>query len=113
MKVEHYEKTPAQTYGDMEGVGVRWVINKDDGAPTFAMRVIEVQPGHNTAFHTHDWEHGVFILNGQGVVRKEDGSETPVEPETVVFIPPGKEHGFYNRGDDVLRFICVIPLPED
>jgi mannose-6-phosphate isomerase-like protein (cupin superfamily) len=52
------------------------------------------------------------VLSGQGVVRTEDG-ETPIGPETVVFVSPDEEHGFYNRGDDVLRFICVIPLPED
>ena len=56
MKVEPYTQTPAQTYEGVEGVSIRWVISKDDGAPTFAMRVIDVQPGGNTPFHTHDWE---------------------------------------------------------
>jgi hypothetical protein len=48
MKAEHYAQTQAETYGDVAGVTLRWVIDKDDGAPTFAMRVIEVEPGYNT-----------------------------------------------------------------
>jgi mannose-6-phosphate isomerase-like protein (cupin superfamily) len=55
----------------------------------------------------------VFVLSGRGIVRGPGGKETPIEPDTVVYIPPHEEHGFFNRGDDVLRFICVIPLPED
>jgi len=112
MKIEHYTQTPSEAYPDMEGVSVRWVIGEGDGAPTFAMRVIDVEPGSHTPFHTHDFEHGVFVLNGRGVVRHPDNQETPIEPDSVVFVPPKEKHGFFNRGDEVLRFICVIPLPE-
>ena len=112
MKIEHYTQTAAKIAEEAEGVSIRWVIDRDDGAPTFAMRVIDVEPGSNTPFHTHEWEHGVFVLSGQGVVRSQDG-ETPIEPETVVFVPPGEQHGFFNTGGEILRFICVIPLPED
>jgi quercetin dioxygenase-like cupin family protein len=112
MKVERFTDTPAKIVEEANGVSIRWVINKEDGAPTFAMRVIDVQPGGNTPYHTHGFEHGVFVLNGEGVVQTADG-ETPIGPETVVFVDPDAEHNFVNRGDDVLRFICVIPLPEE
>jgi quercetin dioxygenase-like cupin family protein len=110
VKIQHYTQTPAETYSDVDGVSIRWVINKDDGAPTFAMRVIEVQPDANTPYHTHDWEHEVFVLEGQGTVRGPDGEETEVGPGSVVFIPPDEPHGFYNRGAGVLRFVCLIPF---
>ena len=112
MKVEDYTQTPEETYGDLEGVTLRWVIDKSDGAPNFAMRVIDVEPGYNTPYHTHGYEHEVFVLHGVGVVRSPEG-DTPITRGTVVYVPPDDEHGFFNQGDEVLRFICVIPHPEE
>ncbi len=107
MKIAHYSQTPAQP-AEVPGVGIRGVINKNDGAPHCAMRVIEVQPGRNTPYHTHGFEHEVYILEGKGVVRAPDGDQ-PVSPGMVVYVPADEEHGFFNQGDDILRFICVIP----
>lgn len=112
MKVQSYTQTPAQTVPDIDGVTIRWVIDKDDGAPNFAMRVIEVEPGRNTPYHTHGFEHEAFVLSGTGVMREADGSEKPIEVGSVVYVPPNEKHGFFNRGEDVLRFICVIPHVE-
>ncbi len=108
MKVEHYTGTVAEKYGDLKGVSLRWVIDKDDGAPNFAMRIIDVEPGCNTPYHTHDYEHEVFVLQGDGVVRDKDGDHA-VSHGTIVYVAPNEEHGFFNRGDEVLRFICLIP----
>ena len=113
MKVQQsYTQTPAQPVPDVEGVTIRWVIGKEDGAPNFAMRVIEVEAGHNTPFHTHDYEHEVYVLSGEGIVRDADGAEHPIETGSVVYVVPGEEHGFFNRGEDALRFICVVPHTE-
>nr|MBN1229363.1 cupin domain-containing protein [Anaerolineae bacterium] len=111
MKVEPYTSTPAEIFSDVKGVNIRWVIGKNDGAPNFAMRVIEVQPGCNTPYHTHAFEHEVFVLAGRGVVRTSEGDK-PIETGTVVYVAPDEEHGFFNQGEGVLRFICVIPHQE-
>lgn len=108
MKAAHFTETPAEAYDESGNITIRWVINRSDGAPHFAMRVIEVKPGFNTPYHTHDFEHEVYVLEGKGVV-KSAGAETPIQEGSVVFVAPGEEHGFYNRGNDILRFICVIP----
>lgn len=109
MKVEHFSQTPAEAVKDVPGVTVRWVVSQEDGAPTFAMRVFEVEPGHATPFHKHEWEHEVFVLSGQGIVRHEDG-ESPLEHGTIVFVPGMEMHQFINQGDSVLRFICIVPV---
>ena len=85
------------------------MIDRPDGAPNFAMRVIDVEAGSHTLYHTHGYEHEVYVLAGRGVVRNPQGEDTPVEPGTVVYVPPDEQHGFFNTGDAVLRFICVIP----
>jgi quercetin dioxygenase-like cupin family protein len=108
MKVQHYTEVPAQEVEGVLGVTVRWVIDEKDGAPHFAMRVFDVAPGHATPFHPHWFEHQVFVLSGQGALRGESG-ETPLEPGTVVFVPGDEVHQFINTGDDVFRFICLIP----
>ena len=107
MKVRNYLDT--QAIEDAPGVLRRVVIGAEDNAPTFVMRVFELKPGSSTPFHSHSWEHEVFVLSGKGIV-KGRGKENSVGEGTVVFIAPDEEHCFTNTGSDLLRFICVIPL---
>jgi quercetin dioxygenase-like cupin family protein len=91
------------------GVGIRVLISKSDGAPTFAMRMFEVEPGGHTPLHRHPHEHEVFVLQGTGVL-VHAGREHPLAPEVVVFVPGGEEHRFKNTGHGSLRFLCLVPL---
>jgi len=107
MKVSNYlDIKPVQA---LPGVVKREVINAGDGAPNFCMRVFEVEPGSSTPPHSHRWEHEVFVLSGRGVVISEKG-ETPIAKDSVVFVPPDEHHCFVNNGDEVLCFICLIPI---
>ena len=90
------------------GVKIRSLVKKDDGAPNFAMREFELEPGGHTPFHAHGWEHEVYVLAGRGVVAGE-GGEFALEPGTVVLVPPNEKHNFKNTGSEVLRFLCVVP----
>ena len=108
MKIQPYERTEAEPAEGIPGVSVRWVISEKDGAPNFAMRVFDVAPGAASPFHQHPWEHEVFILQGKGAVKSATG-ENPVEAGYVVFVKPNEQHQFVNKGDSVLRFICLIP----
>jgi len=94
------------------GVKVRWLINRETGAPNFAMRLFEMEPGGSTPRHTHPWEHEVFVLAGSGVVLGEE-EEKPFKPGDVVFVPSGEEHQFRNIGDEIVRFLCLIPLKDE
>lgn len=107
MKVSDYLDTePVQ---ELPGVVKREVINADDGAPHFCMRVFEVEPGSSTPSHSHWWEHEVFVLSGRGVVVGER-EETQIAKGSVVFIASDEHHCFVNNGNGPLRFICVIPI---
>lgn len=111
MKVLHYEDLEASpvTHEEVTGVTIRWLISKEDGAPNFAMRLFEVEPGGNTPLHTHPWEHEVFVLDGEGAVWK-DGEDVPLRAGTAVFVPSEEKHRFKNTGDGVFRFICLVPM---
>jgi quercetin dioxygenase-like cupin family protein len=110
MIVRHYtdiEPLPVAMEG-AENVLIRNLITARDGAPTFAMRVFEVQPGGYTPLHAHDYEHEIFILDGHGELT-EGRRILALEPGSVVFIRPGTPHQFRNPSEEVLRFICLIP----
>jgi len=90
-----------------KGARIKWLISEKDGAPNFLMRHFTVEPGGFTPFHSHDWEHEVYILEGQGRVRYEDREEE-IRPGDAVLIPPGKQHQF-RAGSVTLKFLCLVP----
>ena len=106
MKIHNY--LDIEPIEDVPGVLRRVVIGTEQGAPRFIMRVFEVQPGSSTPFHSHWWEHEVFVLSGKGIVKSRE-SETSISKGSVVFVEPNEEHCFTNRGNEALCFICVIP----
>jgi quercetin dioxygenase-like cupin family protein len=111
MKVEKsakIAKMPVNVEG-AQGVEVRVLISKADGAPTFAMRMFEIEPGGNTPLHRHPHEHEVFVIEGDGVFVHE-GRKYPITREDVVFVPGDSEHNFTNTGRSTLRFLCLVPL---
>ncbi len=94
-----------------EGITIRWVISKPEGAPNYAMRVIEFAPGAVFDEHQHPYEHEIFVLEGEGIAHGPDG-EVEMRPGVALYIPPDEPHGYRNTGEGVLRFICVIPHPD-
>jgi quercetin dioxygenase-like cupin family protein len=106
MKVCNYRDVSPDR--EIPGVALHLVISAEDGAPHFAMRVFEVEPGASTPFHSHWWEHEVFILAGRGKLRGNE-REWELAPDDVVFVPGDEQHCFTNTGSEVLRFICCIP----
>jgi quercetin dioxygenase-like cupin family protein len=111
MIARHYTEVQPEEVTEAEGVGMRIVIGKKDGAPNFVMRVFDVQPGASSPRHSHDWEHEVFILSGEAKAHG-GAKEVALGPGYTVYIPPLEEHQFTNTGDEVLRFVCLIPLLE-
>lgn len=92
-----------------EKVKIRWLINEKQGAPNFAMRRFEIAPGGSTPYHTHEWEHEVYVLDGDAVAVSKEG-ETKLGPGSVVFVEPNEIHNFKNTGEKTLVFLCMIPL---
>ncbi len=113
MKVIHYDEVELEDV-DVEGAKgakIRWLIGKKDGAPNFAMRMFEVEPGGHTPFHEHDWEHEMYILSGKGAV-KTDRGEIPFAENDVLYMDPKMRHSFKNTGEETLKFLCLVPNKE-
>jgi len=109
-KAVHYSEIPLEQVEESgaEGVHVRWLISDKDGAENFAMRHFTIAPGGHTPLHSHDWEHEVFVLKGEGVAICGN-SEKKIKPEYVVYVPPNVRHCFKNTGNEDLCILCLIP----
>jgi quercetin dioxygenase-like cupin family protein len=88
------------------------LITKAEQSPTAAMRLFEIGPGGNTPYHAHDWEHVVYILEGKGKLKTENG-DADFGPGDALIAAPGEKHNFVNTGEGTLKFLCVVPLKGD
>jgi quercetin dioxygenase-like cupin family protein len=110
-KVTHYSDVAAQVYGESApGTTIRWLIDDDhDGAPVYALRLIEIAPGGHTPRHQHAFEHENFVVEGQGRVWI-NGDWQPLKAGDVVFVPGGMDHTYENTGATPFKFLCGIPV---
>lgn len=107
-KVIHYTNVERVEVRNAERTWIRVLISKKDGAPTYAMRIFEIEPGGHIPLHDHPWEHEIFVLEGK--LRIRIGDEVyEVSNGTAIYIPPNIPHEYWNVGDGILRFICTIP----
>ena len=110
MKINSCESVPSAPV-QMEGASgchVRWLVDEKQGAPNFAMRQFEVEPGGFTPKHSHPYEHEVFVLEGSGVVSEGDQTHA-LRAGDFVFVTPGEVHQFRNTGSVPLKFLCMVP----
>lgn len=91
--------------GEVEapGVTVRQLKRVDD----VSLKVLDVEPGGSTPFHTHPHAHEGVVISGQGALRLRDRSE-PLGPGDVFTVNPNAPHAITNRdGTAPLRFVCM------
>jgi quercetin dioxygenase-like cupin family protein len=87
MEVKRSFEVSAEPVEGVPGVTVRWLWAAKDGAPTFALRLFEVEPGAATPHHSHSHEHEVYILSGQGLLRGKSGQRSLGPGDTVLVLP--------------------------
>jgi len=109
MKIFHYRDVEAKdAEGGASKLKVRWLITKDIGAENFAMRLFEMESGGYSPFHSHPWEHEVFILEGEGLA-VGGGEERKFRAGDVIFISPNEKHQLKNTGEVTVKFLCLVP----
>jgi quercetin dioxygenase-like cupin family protein len=112
MKVIHTDDVE-KTVPAMEGaVGItkQVPISGADGSPLFSFRVFTIEPKGHTPYHTHPFEHLNFVIGGEGVIVREDGTETPVHRGHFALILPDEKHQYKNTSDsEDMVMICAVP----
>ena len=110
-KVCHYTDVPADAVGEpAKGASMRWLIDDThDGAPVYALRMVELAPGGHSPHHHHPYEHENFVVEGRGRVLM-DGEWHDLKPGDVVYVPANTVHQYANAGAETFRFLCGIPV---
>ena len=63
----------------------------ESGTDRLRIGLVKFSPGGRTKWHTHDFEQGLIILEGKGIVATE-AHEHVVEAGDVVVIPTNEKH---------------------
>jgi mannose-6-phosphate isomerase-like protein (cupin superfamily) len=86
-------------------------IDKEKGANNLSGGSVDIPAGSELPYHAHEKEEEMmFIYEGRGTAVIE-GESFPLEPETMVFVPPGIKHTFKNTGKGPLRFTFFYAPP--
>jgi quercetin dioxygenase-like cupin family protein len=93
----------------VKGVRMAVMVGREEGAPNFALRQFVVEPGGHSPRHSHDYEHEVYIVEGNGTVLL-NGAERPIKAGDVVFVPADHEHQFRAGAAGGLKFLCLVPV---
>ena len=91
-----------------KGIFRIWLIDERVGASNFFMRIFEILPMFGTKEDSHPYEHGIFMLEGEGIVKLGRRSEIVREGD-VLYIPQGEVHSIKNLGENTLKFLCIVP----
>ncbi len=103
-------KKEEMTMEGAERVSKQVPISKSDGAPSFCFRVFTIEPGGHTPYHTHNYEHLNYVINGQGVLVDVQGKEHRLRAGEFALILPNERHQFRNSSDtDTFVVICAVP----
>lgn len=84
------------------------ILSVTDETPNFSMRRFTVGPGGYTFYHSHDYEHEVYILSGCGLLKTKTKVEK-IREDMAILIMPNEIHQFVNDGDEPLVLLCIIP----
>ena len=102
-------KTPMALVG-AEKVSKQLPISSADGSPSFSFRVFTIEPGGHTPYHSHDFEHLNYIIEGRGALVNAEGKESPVQSGDFALVLPGEQHQYRNTSDtDAFVMICAVP----
>jgi len=97
----------------MEGATGAWKqlpLGSGDGAPVYSYRVFSLEPGGNTPYHSHPYEHMNYIIEGEGVLVNEAGEEQQLKAGDFALVNPDEIHQYRNRSTDkVFKMICGVP----
>ena len=94
---------------------VRRVVDERLGASKLGVLFVETLKGiPPPSFHYHVNRESVYIGVEGRAKATIDGKDIIIEPNTVVFIPPGEKHRLENIGDVTFKMIEVYsPLEPD
>ena len=110
MYLKHISEIEEEDVGDMATkTTIQWLItDKNAGAQNYFMRRFVVKPGGEIFKHSHDWEHEIYCLQGEGIIGVGD-KEYKMKKDMFAYVPPNVEHWYRNESNEDWVFLCIIP----
>lgn len=96
----------------VQGMTARFALTRDDGAPRYALRIMEFAPGGHTSLHAHAEEHEFYFIEGEPAIVDGAGRETRLARGDAVYVAPYEAHQLLNVGEGQMRVVCTIPILE-
>jgi quercetin dioxygenase-like cupin family protein len=106
MRIISYTEVEAKKVEGSSKLKIRWLNN--EGSRNFAVRHIEIEPNGYSPYHSHLWEHEIFVLEGNGTAIGNRAVKA-VSVGDLISIPAGETHQIKNTGKSILRILCMIP----
>jgi quercetin dioxygenase-like cupin family protein len=110
--VRRSEEIDYEDVGAADGMRKGVLISETQGAPNFAIRRFELEPGATVPEHTNEVEHEQYVLSGEYTVGI-DQEEFSVSAGDSVLVPAGVVHWYRNDGDVPGAFLCAVPNGDD
>lgn len=106
MRIISYGEVEAKEVEGSSKLKIRWL--NTEGSRNFAVRHIEIEPDGYSPYHSHPWEHEIFVLEGNAVAVGEKGVES-ISVGDLISIPGEEIHQIKNTGKTTLKVLCMIP----
>ena len=106
MQVVSYRDVEATEVEGSSKLKLRWL--NIDGSRNFAVRHCEVESGGYSPYHSHPWEHEMYVLEGKGIVVGDKEAKT-ISVGDSISIPANETHQIKNSGEKTLKILCMIP----
>ena len=87
-------------------------LSKNDGAPVYSYRVFTLEPGGNTPFHQHNYEHMNYVIEGEGYLVDEDGEKHTVNKGDFALVLPNEKHQYLNKSNEK-QFVMICGVPNE
>jgi quercetin dioxygenase-like cupin family protein len=94
---------------------VQYLVDDRQGSDRFALRLYTVQKGGHTPLDEHLYEHHVYVVSGEGLLRQSKQPNAPLrtlKAGDTLFIPSNAIHQFSNARDEPFVFLCVKGNPK-
>jgi quercetin dioxygenase-like cupin family protein len=98
-----------------EKTHVQYLIDDRQGSDRFALRLYTVQKGGHTPLDQHPYEHHVYVMRGEGLLKQSAQPNAPLRPlktGDTLFIPSNAVHQLSNVKDEAFTFLCVKGYPK-
>ncbi len=114
IKVRRLSEEPGAPEAETGAQGVNAIdlVLKRSDLRAFGSRILRIEPGGHTAFHSHAREHLAVVLGGRCRVETKEGNHE-IRSGMVVAVPGGEGHRFVNPGSDRLALLVLNFFTEE